>query len=141
MTTTSTNWKFDDSDLTELPKEYYGFVYRIIDKITNREYLGKKFFYSSKTRQVKGKKKKVKVESDWKDYYGSNEELLKSVAENGKDKFERHIIKLCKTKGECTYYESKYQFQEDVLLHPEKYYNAWIMCKVHRKHLKLTDAG
>ncbi len=141
MTTTSTNWKFSNIDLTEIPEDYYGFVYRIVDKITNREYIGKKFFYSSKTRQVKGKKRKTKVESDWKDYYGSNEELLKNIGEHGKHNFERYILKLCKTKGECTYYESKHQFEEDVLLNPKKYYNTWIMCKVHRKHLKLTEAG
>lgn len=141
MTTASNNWKLEQSDLLEIPEGYYGFVYRIVDVLNNKQYIGKKLFYSLKTRQVKGKKKKSKVESDWKEYYGSNEELLKSIEQAGKQNFERTILKLCRTKGECTYYESKYQFEEDVLLHPEKYYNTWIMCKVHRKHLKLTDAG
>lgn len=139
--TTSNNWILEDSDLLEIPEGYYGFVYRITDITTNKQYIGKKLFYASKTRQVKGKKKKIKVESDWKDYYGSNEELLKHVGESGKQNFERRILRLCKTKGECTYFESKFQFEENVLLLPEKYYNTWIMCKVHRKHLKLTDAG
>lgn len=141
MTTISNNWILEESDLLEIPEGYYGFVYRITDRTTNKQYIGKKLFYSSKTRQIKGKKKKTKVESDWKSYYGSNEELLKQVNESGQQNFERRILRLCKTKGECTYYESKYQFEENVLLLPEKYYNTWIMCKVHRKHLKLTDAG
>ena len=134
-------WVYEDNVLDEIPEGYYGFVYRIINKETNKQYIGKKFFYSQKQRQVKGKKKKYKAESDWKEYYGSNEILAGEVAEFGRDKFERYILKLCKTKGDCSYFESKYQFQEDVLLNPDKYYNSWIQCKIHRKDLKITDAG
>lgn len=134
-------WLYNKEPLIEIPDGYYGFVYRIINKATQQEYIGKKFFFAQKQRQVKGKKKKYKAESDWKEYYGSNEVLAADVLSLGKDNFERYILKLCKTKGECTYFETKYQFQEDVLLNPDKYYNTWIMCKVHRKHLKITDAG
>ena len=74
MTTISNNWILEESDLLEIPEEYYGFVYRITDRTTNKQYIGKKLFYSSKTRQIKGKKKKTKVESDWKSYLG----LMKS---------------------------------------------------------------
>lgn len=135
------DWNYEQKILSDIPEGYYGFVYNITNVLSNKQYIGKKFFYSQKQRQVKGKKKKYKVESDWKDYYGSNEELKKDVEQHGKDNFTRTIIHLCKTKGECSYYEAKYQFQENVLLFPELYYNSWIMCKVHRKHLKLTDAG
>ena len=45
-------------------KEVYGFVYLITDTLTNKQYVGKKLFWSSKTKQVKGKKKRLKVESD-----------------------------------------------------------------------------
>jgi hypothetical protein len=137
MTTTLSNWKFKQNQIiTEIPEGKYGFVYKIVNNVSGREYIGKKFFYFQKTRQVKGKKKKYKAESDWKDYYGSNEELLKDVELLGKDNFERYILYLCKSKGECTYFESKCQFELDVLLYPEKYYNTWIMCKVHRKHIQ-----
>ena len=134
-------WVYQQQVVSEIPEGCYGFVYNITNVLSNKQYIGKKFFYSQKQRQVKGKKKKYKVESDWKDYYGSNEELKKDVEQYGGDNFTRTIIHLCKTKGECSYYEAKYQFQENVLLFPELYYNSWIMCKVHRKHLKLTDAG
>jgi hypothetical protein len=94
-----------------------------------------------KQRQVKGKKKKFKAESDWQEYYGSSDELLKDVESIGKDRFTREVLKMCKNKGECSYYEAKYQYEFDVLLNPTKYYNSWIMCKVHRKHLQLSIAG
>jgi hypothetical protein len=139
MTTISNDWKLDSGDvLDNIPDKMYGFVYKIVNNVSGREYIGKKLFYSQKTRQVKGKKKKYKAESDWKSYYGSNEDLLKDVENFGPDKFDRYILHLCRSKGECTYYESKYQFQFDVLLNPEKYYNSWIMCKVHRKHLMIN---
>ena len=138
MTTISTDWYYGVDKLTELPETYYGFVYKITNTISGREYIGKKLFYSQKTRQVKGKKKKYKAESDWKDYYGSNEELRNDIETMGKENFTRYILHLCKSRGECSYYEAKYQFELDVLLHPEKYYNTWIMCKVHRKHIKST---
>jgi hypothetical protein len=134
------SWTYNQQVLSEIPEGYYGFVYNITNLLSNKQYIGKKFFYSQKQRQVKGKKKKYKAESDWKDYYGSNEELKNDVELHGKDNFSRTIIHLCKTKGECSYYEAKYQFQENVLLFPELFYNSWIMCKVHRKHLKLSDA-
>jgi hypothetical protein len=134
------SWTYNQQVLSEIPEGYYGFVYNITNLLSNKQYIGKKFFYSQKQRQVKGKKKKYKAESDWKDYYGSNEELKNDVELHGRDNFSRTIIHLCKTKGECSYYEAKYQFQENVLLFPELFYNSWIMCKVHRKHLKLSDA-
>ena len=68
------------------------------------KYIGKKNFYFSKTKQVKGKKKRIKVESDWKEYYGSNKTLAEHVSLFGENKFIREIIHLCYTKGEMTYY-------------------------------------
>jgi hypothetical protein len=134
------SWVYQQQVLSEIPEGYYGFVYNITNLLSNKQYIGKKFFYSQKQRQVKGKKKKYKAESDWKDYYGSNDELRSDIELHGKDNFSRTILYLCKTKGECSYYEAMQQFQENVLFHPELYYNSWVMCKVHRKHLKLTDA-
>jgi len=134
-------WTFEDGPVTIIPEGCYGFVYRITNTVSGREYIGKKLFYSMKTKQVKGKKKRFKAESDWQTYYGSNEELRKDIEIIGVDHFKREIIRMCKNKGECTYYEAKYQYQFDVLANPTKYYNSWIMCKVHRKHLQLNIAG
>lgn len=113
---------------------YIGFVYMITNLQTNKRYIGKKNFYFSKTKQVKGKKKRTKVESDWKDYFGSNEELKQHVDELGKDLFKREILRFCQSKGEMSYFEAKYQFQYDVL-ESDQFYNSWISCKIHKKHL------
>jgi len=55
--------------------DYLGFVYNITNLIDNRQYIGKKLIKRTKTKQVKGRKKRTLVESDWKEYYGSNKEL------------------------------------------------------------------
>ena len=129
------NWKYNNTDFTEEQiGENYGFVYKITNLKTGKKYIGKKFFYSSKTKQVKGKKKRFKVFSDWQTYYGSNEELKKDVKEHGQDSFIRVIIHLCKSKGECGYLEAKEQFVNGVL-ESDNYYNTWIMVKIGRAHV------
>ena len=125
---------FYNGEYIDNPGDYVGFVYQITNQITNRKYIGKKNFYFSKTKQVKGKKKRFKVESDWQDYYGSNKELAADVVELGKENFKREILKLCNSKGEFGYYEAKYQFDKNVL-ESDEYYNTWIMVRVHKKHL------
>ena len=122
------NEAFDD------PQDYWGFVYIITDSVNNKKYIGKKQFYFKKTKTVKGKKKRYLVDSDWKTYFGSNLELNEQVKLNGEDKFNRIILKLCRSKSECSYYEIKYQLEFDVLLSDE-YYNSWISARVTKKHL------
>ena len=131
-------WTYNGSIVdSELLDEYIGFVYNITNLSNNRKYIGKKLLKRSKTRMVKGKKKKSLIESDWKDYYGSNKELQEDVVTFGVHNFKREILKLCKTKGQCNYYEAKIQFTLDVLEKTE-YYNTWIMVKVHQKHIGNT---
>lgn len=119
---------------SELLDDYIGFVYLITNLTDNRKYIGKKLLKRTKTKQVKGKKKRTLVESDWKSYYGSNKELQADVERLGVNNFKREIIRLCKTKGECNYHEAREQFLVDVLSDPE-YYNQWIQVKVHKRHL------
>jgi hypothetical protein len=121
-----------DSDIID---EYVGFVYQITNLTNNRRYIGKKLLKRTKTKQVKGKKKRSLVESDWKTYYGSNKELQEDVTQVGASNFKREILRLCKTKGECNYFEAKYQFDLKVL-ESEDFYNCWIQVKVHKAHLK-----
>jgi hypothetical protein len=134
------NWLYKDSDFAEdLIGDSYGFVYMITNLETNRKYIGKKLFYFSKTKQVKGKRKKYKVASDWPTYYGSSEELQKDVELYGKDKFKREIMHLCKSKGECSYLEAKEQFAHNVM-ESDEYYNSWIMVRVRKSHIKDYNA-
>jgi hypothetical protein len=134
------NWIYKDLNFTEdLIGDSYGFVYMITNLETGRKYIGKKLFYFSKTRQVKGKRKKFKVASDWPTYYGSSEELQKDVVLYGKEKFKREIIHLCNSKGECSYLEAKEQFAHNVM-ESDDYYNNWIMVRVRKSHIKDYNA-
>ena len=119
----------------------FGFVYMIENTITGRKYIGRKYFTTAGTKQVNGKKRKIRKSSDWKDYYGSNETLQREVEQLGKDKFVRTILHLCKSKSECSYFETKEIFKQDALLR-EDFYNQWVTCKITSKHLtnlQITD--
>lgn len=130
------NWTYNDKDFTEdMIGDNYGFVYLITNLTTGKKYVGKKFFYSMKTKVLKGKKKRFKVFSDWQTYYGSNTELQNDVTINGKQLFRREIIHLCKSKGECGYLEAKEQFDRCVL-ESNDYYNTWIMVRVRKSHIR-----
>ena len=133
------SWTYK-GEIVEDIKNYIGFVYMITNLRTNKRYIGKKNFYFQKTKQVKGKKKKYKVESDWKDYFGSNEELNHHVNIFGQEQFKREILRFCESKGEMSYFEAKYQFQYDVL-ESDQWYNTWISCKIHKKHLTYLKKG
>ena len=134
------NWQYDGKDFTEdLIGDNYGFVYQIKNLTNNKMYIGKKFFYSAKTKQVKGKKKKIKVPSDWQTYYGSSAEVGKDVLSLGHECFRREILYLCRTKGECGYLEAKEQFVRGAL-ETDDYYNTWIMVRVRKSHIKDYNA-
>jgi len=129
-------WNYNGTEFTEeMIGDNYGFVYLITNKLTGKKYIGKKFFYSSKTKVVKGKKKKIKVSSDWQTYYGSSAEVTKDVLQLGQENFSREIIYLCKSKGECGYLEAKEQFLKGAL-ECDDYYNTWIMVRVRKSHIK-----
>jgi len=116
--------------------DWFGFVYCITRKDTQRKYIGKKQTSSYRRKKVKGRtnRKKVISESNWKKYTGSCDELNQEIEELGKDKFTFEVLKLCKTKGELTFSEVKYQFKYDVLTSilengEREYYNSNIMSR------------
>ena len=131
-------WVYNDKEFNETPDEFQGFVYMVTEKDTGKKYIGKKFFWKPKTLPItKTRKRRVRTRagSDWRKYYGSSKEVQSLVESKGKDNYKREILRLCKTKGECSYYEAKLQFQYDVLLSDE-YYNEFIGCKIHAKHIR-----
>lgn len=131
-------WLYKGIEFDEnLIEKNIGFVYLIVNNVTNKKYIGKKLFWFSKTRQVKGKKKKEKVPSDWKVYWSSSEDVKRDVAELGEHNFTREILHLCGNKGTMSYLEAKLQFQHEVLENPAEWYNGIINCKIHRTHVKL----
>jgi hypothetical protein len=136
-------WFYKSEPFDTVPENVVGFVYRITNLTNNKQYIGKKLFTKAKTKQVKGKKKKYRVESDWQNYYGSNKQLQEDIQTQGKENFMREILHLCVSRGNCSYLEAKEQFEHKVLEHPDLFYNDWIMVKTHRRHLKhpLTTSG
>ena len=112
----------------------FGMVYIITHTPTGKKYVGKKFFTKAKTRQVKGKKKRSRVASDWVTYWGSNKELQEEVKKNGEEQYTREILHLCKSRSELSYWESFEIFSRHALM-SESYWNQWISCKIRKDHL------
>ena len=128
------DWLYNGETYTD-PGEYYGFVYIITNKINGRKYIGKKFFWAIKRRQVNKIRKRYKAESDWKEYWSSSDELKSDIEKLGKENFSKEIIHLCKSKGVTNYLEAKEQFKRNVLENNVEWYNTWIMVRVNRSHL------
>ena len=89
-------WHLDDGSLEIFPEHqingYYGFVYIITNLETNKFYIGKKAFIHNKKKKLTKKEiaehtgagrkpttRVDKVDSGWKNYYGSSKELLADV--------------------------------------------------------------
>jgi hypothetical protein len=137
-TTRMSNWVWAGglgTPVEEAPEGAVGFVYKITNPTTGRFYIGKKKLFFRKTKQVKGKKKRVKKESDWQTYWGSNEELIADVKALGEDQFKREIIQFYPTLSECSYWEAFHQFITHALMNPLSY-NSWIMVRVRAANLR-----
>jgi len=104
-------WIYHGSPFEKAPAKTYGFVYQITNALTGVRYIGKKaFFYD-----VKRKRKRVQLESNWRTYFGSCKELTADVARFGPKAFAREILLLVPTKTAATYEETAALFQADVL--------------------------
>lgn len=128
-------WLYKGVPLEEIPENSYGYVYLITNNVTGRKYIGKKLFWFKKTKVIKGKKKRLKVESDWREYWSSSDELKADVEKLGSNNFTREILHICGNKGMCNYLEAKEQMIREVL-ESDSYYNSQIQCRVHRTHIK-----
>jgi hypothetical protein len=86
------------------------------------------------TRQVKGKRKKIRKSSDWEKYWGSNKKLQEEVKLNGEENYTREILHLCKSRSACSYWETFEIFNRHALV-GDGYYNEWVSCKIRKDHL------
>jgi hypothetical protein len=136
-------WLYNNQPVETLPEDCVGFVYLITNVTNDRKYIGKKLAKFSKTTQKtvklkngskKKKKIRTKVDSDWRDYYGSSPELTKDVESQGKENFKREILYYCTSKSECSYIEAREQFSRKVL-ESKDYYNGHIQVRVHGSHI------
>ena len=138
-------WIYKGEPVEEIDEKYTGFVYIITNLVSGKAYIGKKLSKFSKTttktvtlKNGNKKKKKIrsKVDSDWKTYWSSSKEVQDDVKALGEDKFTREILMFCLSKGTASYFEAKYQMQNEVLENPDKWYNGIVNCRVHRSHIK-----
>ena len=136
-------WLYQNAPVEALPEDCVGFVYLITNNLSGKKYIGKKLAKFAKTtyKTVKlkngtKKKKKIrsKVASDWREYYGSNDQLKRDVQTHGPENFTREILYYCRSKAECSYIESREQFANKVLESAD-WYNGQISVRVHGSHI------
>ena len=114
----------------------FGFVYRITNIQTGKQYIGRKYFVQK--RKPKGGKRKVTSESDWKKYYGSCPELKEDIKKFGKNIFKREILSLHTSVGRTNFEETRQLFLHNVLTEKltddtPAYYNSNILGRYYRK--------
>jgi len=114
----------------------FGFVYRITNIQTGKQYIGRKYFVQK--RKPKGGKRKVTSESDWKKYYGSCPELKEDIKKFGKNIFKREILSLHTSVGKTNFEETRQLFLHNVLTEKltddtPAYYNSNILGRYYRK--------
>jgi hypothetical protein len=113
----------------------FGFIYEITNLTNNRKYIGKKQCLCVKKKApLKGKTRKRHqiVETDWRTYTSSSNELNTDIISLGIEKFSFVILKWCSSKWELSYNEAKLQFEKEVLLSNE-YYNGIINLRIGKK--------
>ena len=130
-------WTYQGSTFTSNDIDnFFGFVYCITNDTNGRQYIGRKYFW--KFRTPRGKKRKVKSESDWKKYYGSSEELKEEIQQLGRHNFSRVMLSLHKTAGKTNFEETRQLFVNGVLTEQlddgtPRYYNSNILSRYFRK--------
>ena len=128
-------WTYQQKIVNDLPENVVGFVYQITNTTNDRMYIGKKLARFKRSRPpLKGRKNKrrYKVDSDWRDYYGSSDKLSADILKLGKENFRREILFYCYSKAELSYVEAREQFARKVL-ESNDYYNGHIRVRVHGK--------
>ncbi len=121
------HWLYKNKVLDEAPEGYFGFVYSITNNDTGKQYIGRKYFGSTRRVKVKGKtrRKVVRKDSNWKEYTGSSKELNQDIKQLGKLHFKFIILILGKTKGQVNYLEENLHHRFHVASN-ELFYNDCI---------------
>ena len=106
----------------------YGFIYVITNNVNDKKYFGKKQMKSvKKLKPLKGRKNKrhFDIETDWKTYTSSSNELNADIQKYGKDKFTFEILSWCKNKSDLSYEEMKQIILANAL-YDKDYYNEYV---------------
>tara|TARA_R100000541_G_scaffold34025_1_gene42527 strand:- start:332 stop:832 length:501 start_codon:yes stop_codon:yes gene_type:complete len=143
------------TSISDMPEGTYGFIYEVWYKPTDVRYIGKKVLYFERNKRLgkralqqlkeerakkglKGRtplKQKIVTESDWKEYYGSQKEILElSKKDKAGESWEKKILEFVPNKKLLTYYETKYLMVNQVLENKySTHINDNILGKFYRK--------
>ena len=130
-------WTYEGTAFTSADiNDFFGFVYRITNLQTSRQYIGRKYFWQK--RKPRGGGRRVTSESDWRKYYGSSPELKEDIVKFGTGIFRREILSLHTTAGRVNYAETQQLFVNNVLTESltdgtPAYYNSNILGRYYRK--------
>ena len=134
-------WLYEGRDYDpayeDIPDDVLGFVYIIEDTVTGEKYIGQKRMRKPKTLPVtKSRKRRVRtvVESDWREYHGSNTTIKENVSEGLSDRYQREILRFGYSKGDLSLIETMEQIKQGALIRDD-FLNGIISCKIHRKHI------
>ena len=134
-------WLYKGNTLNEedIPPKACGFIYLIRQLSTGRLYIGRKLLTSAATKTVNGKKKKIRKESDWKDYWSSSPKIKAWIEESGTSDFSREILQFVTSKGMLAYAE-EYALYTMGVLESDDWLNDNIRSKVYRTWVKRDEA-
>lgn len=138
------SWLYKAQVFTDdmIPDGAVGFVYEmeaIVDGKSVR-YVGKKNFFSTRKKRFgkkalaamtdkRSKKYELVTKANYQNYYSSNKVL--QDAHKAGIPIKRYMMRICFSKMELTYYETKYQFTREVL-EKEEYLNGNILGKFYK---------
>ena len=129
------------TDISQVPKGAFGFVYLLTNLTNGRKYIGKKVFFNHTTKRLTKKEiknlpdkraskyKTIIKESNWLVYTGSNQKLNDDI-KNGAV-IHREILLFVFSKRMLTYAETKALFCYEVL-ESEEYYNENILNRFYK---------
>ena len=143
------------TDISDMPEGTYGFIYEVRHKPSDTRYIGKKVLFFERNKRLgkralqalkeeraknglKGRvplKQKIRTESDWKDYFGSQKEIV-ALSKNdiAGENWEKRILEFVPNKKLLTYYETKHLFINNVLEdNYSSHINDNILGKFYRK--------
>jgi len=132
------------TDISDIPDNVFGFVYRITITDNNNQvlkYIGKKQLYSKRKKKftkkqllnITDKRSKkyehVITETDWKTYNSSCIPLKEIIINKQYKKIKKEIISFCYSSVELKYEEAKQILLNDCLVH-DHYFNANVQIKI-----------
>jgi hypothetical protein len=144
-----TNNTWDNSEILDFEKDI-GFVYCITEKDTGMKYFGIKTIYNVKKlpalkgrtkkekerrAKLKGNKRHVKKETNWRTYNSSNEELQEKIS-NNPENYKKEILRGCSTITDMKAYEAYLQLNEYLFGDWNSVYNECInlRLRIRKKH-------